>query len=121
MLSQPGPVTPERPEHADVDPAAHESIFAYDPELLGPQTDASMLSQLPDVDAGHLVALAEALAEDDLDAATRVVREGWYDPFWAIAMRFAACWRGCRRPRFVSGRSSRCFWAWSTTPTRTCG
>ncbi|WP_248305467.1 LuxR family transcriptional regulator [Agromyces sp. H66] len=47
--------------------------------MLGPATDAGMLTQLPSVDPRHLPALAETIAAGDLDGATAIARDGWYD------------------------------------------
>lgn len=52
---------------------------SYDPTLLGPATDVGLLAQLPSVDTRHISALAESIAAGDLDRATAIARDGWYD------------------------------------------
>lgn len=52
---------------------------AYDPTLLGPDTNEAMLAQLPAIDVRHLSALGSAIAAGDFNGATAAARDGWYD------------------------------------------
>lgn len=52
---------------------------SHDAALLGPATDAGLLAQLPPVDPRYLPELAESIANGDLDRATTIARDGWYD------------------------------------------
>ncbi|MDF1479310.1 LuxR C-terminal-related transcriptional regulator [Leifsonia sp. H3M29-4] len=56
-----------------------EALRAYDRALLGPDTDESMLAQLPVVDVRYLSALGAAIAAGDFSGAMTTARDGWYD------------------------------------------